>query len=262
MSRLQIGDAHDRSQRQSKMRRRHGVHVIQLAVRSAPVVIWSAIPARHPRLLKDGLRSGGNLDLLVFSSASRFFARRCWRWNSRGRFFLLRRRRGWCLRLRMFMPAAAQKYAAQQEKKQKTSSRGIARNKAAQELLCCVSRKSANWESFPAAVRSAFEECVRTAGTTSSFRYVTSSAVSFSRVSAIFATDRLKRAEASSTLRSNSVLHILPVRINVPNSHTYQASSLWCAHPQRSNGQFRPRYFLSMLGCLADHKLKLFLFSG
>src|SRR5208283_4378633 len=86
---------------------------------------------------------------------------------------------------------------------------------AIQELLRCVSRKSANSESFPAAVRSALEECVRTAGTTSSFRYVTSSAVSFSRVSAIFATERLKRAEASSTLRSNSVISILPVRVNV-----------------------------------------------
>src|SRR5208283_891515 len=86
---------------------------------------------------------------------------------------------------------------------------------AIQELLRCVSRKSANSESFPAAVRSAFEEWVRTAGTTSSFRYVTSSAVSFSRVSAIVATERLKRAEASSTLRSNSVIPILPVQLNV-----------------------------------------------
>ena len=91
----------------------------------------------------------------------------------------------------------------------------VAGRKAVQEPFRCVSRKSANSESFPAAVRSAFDECVRTAGTTSSFRYATSSAVSFSRVSAIFATERLKRTEASSTLRSNSVIHILPVRVNV-----------------------------------------------
>src|SRR5271166_3666814 len=86
---------------------------------------------------------------------------------------------------------------------------------AVQEPLRCDSRYSANLESFRAAVRSAFEEWVRTAGTTSAFRYVTSSAVSFSRVSPIFATERLKRAEAFFTLRSNSVISILPVRVNV-----------------------------------------------
>src|SRR5208283_4100716 len=102
---------------------------------------------------------------------------------------------------------------------------------AIQELLRCVSRKSANSESFPAAVRSAFEEWVRTAGTTSSFRYVTSSAVSFSRASATLATERLKRAEASPTLRSNSVIPILPVRdyvhacAAVPKPHYYRGPS-------------------------------------
>src|SRR5271163_3849854 len=110
-----------------------------------------------------------------------------------------------------------------------------------QELLRCVSRKSANSESFPAAVRSAFEECVRTAGTTSSFKYVTSSAVSFSRVSAIFATERLKRAEASSTLRSNSVIHILPVRAQA-DTNVHACVAITRLHHYRglsSHGQIR-----------------------
>ncbi len=35
------------------------------------------------------------------------------------------------------------------------------------------------------------------------------------QIRAIFATERLKRVEASSTLRSNSVIPILPARVNV-----------------------------------------------
>src|SRR5258708_4149211 len=199
------------------MRRRHRVHVINLAVRSATVVIRSAVPARDPGLFKDRFRAGRDVDLLVFSYI-------CGR---RGRerlfLFLWKRRRRRSFRRCMFVSTTAAEHCAeQQQKEQKTWQQRcryrlqraprvhgqVACRAAIQEPFRCVSRKSANWESFPAAVRSAFDECVRTAGTTSSFRYATSSAVSFSRVSAIFATERLKRTEASSTLRSNSVIII------------------------------------------------------
>ena len=70
-------DPHDRAQRQSKMCRRHGVHVINLAVRSAPIVIRSAIPARHPGFFKDRFRAGGDFDFLVLA---RFGGRRSRDW--------------------------------------------------------------------------------------------------------------------------------------------------------------------------------------
>src|ERR1700681_2822332 len=108
MSSLQIRDTHDGAQRQSKMCRRHGVHVINLAVRSAPVVIRSAVPTRHSSFFKDRFRAGGNNDLLVLA---RFGG-----WRSRDWFFLFLRKRWWGRnrRRRTFVSTtAAQKRAAQ-----------------------------------------------------------------------------------------------------------------------------------------------------
>jgi hypothetical protein len=50
VSRLQIRHAHHRTQRQCAMCRRHRVHVVDLAIRPAPVVIRRPIPAGQPSL--------------------------------------------------------------------------------------------------------------------------------------------------------------------------------------------------------------------
>src|SRR5438309_11670257 len=55
----------------------------------------------------------------------------------------------------------------------------------------------------------ALVECWRTAGTTSSFRYLMNSGISFSRHSAASATVLLTRADASSTLRLKSFMVLL-----------------------------------------------------
>src|ERR1700691_3741626 len=68
---------------------------------------------------------------------------------------------------------------------------------------------SANSESFSEATRKAFVECCRTAGTTSSFRYLMNSGISFSMRSAASATALLTRADASSTLRLKSFMMLL-----------------------------------------------------
>src|SRR5258708_34006069 len=79
------------------MRRCHRVHVINLAVRSAPVVIRSAVPARDPGLFKDRFRAGGVVGILVFS-----YIWGPWR---RGGFFLFlcERRGGWGFSRCLFM---------------------------------------------------------------------------------------------------------------------------------------------------------------
>src|SRR5580704_17378186 len=68
---------------------------------------------------------------------------------------------------------------------------------------------SASSVSFTLAVRSASVECWRTAGTTSSFKYLMNSGISFSIRSAASATVLLTRADASSTLRLKSFIMLL-----------------------------------------------------
>src|SRR5580704_13576254 len=68
---------------------------------------------------------------------------------------------------------------------------------------------SASSLSFTLAVRKALVECWRTAGTTSSFRYLMNSGISFSIFSAASATVLLTRADASSTLRLKSFIMLL-----------------------------------------------------
>src|SRR5580700_6779325 len=63
--------------------------------------------------------------------------------------------------------------------------------------------------SLTLAVRRALVECWRTAGTTSSFRYLMNSGISFSSRSAASATFLLTRADASSTLLLKSFMVLL-----------------------------------------------------
>src|SRR5690348_9212685 len=43
---LCVRDAHDTIQRQRAMRGGHLIHVINFAIRAAPIVVWRAVPAR------------------------------------------------------------------------------------------------------------------------------------------------------------------------------------------------------------------------
>src|SRR5882757_8339692 len=83
MSGFHIRHPHDRPQRQCEMRRRHGVHVIDFAVRASPIVKRSAIPARHPGFFKNWFSARGHLDpfvLILFRGRSWWLA-----WRARRR---------------------------------------------------------------------------------------------------------------------------------------------------------------------------------
>ena len=96
---FQIGDADDGTERQSEVRSRHGVHVVDLAVRAAPIVIGSAVPARHSDFFKDRFRVCGNFDFLGLA---------CGRGRRSYSRLLLRKRRRAGLRLSVFVAAPAQ----------------------------------------------------------------------------------------------------------------------------------------------------------
>src|SRR5208282_1696144 len=93
--------------------------------------------------------------------------------------------------------------------------------------------------SFTLAVRRALVECWRTAGTTSSFRYLMNSGISFSIRSAASATVLLTRAEASSTLRLKSSMMLLAMlgrESGSPECCGCQAELLFRACEGRVNG--------------------------
>ena len=60
VSGLDVGDAHDRSQGQGAVGGRHGVHVVDFAVRSAAVVVRRAVPAGESSLGGERSGIGGN----------------------------------------------------------------------------------------------------------------------------------------------------------------------------------------------------------
>jgi len=59
VSGLEVGDAHDGTERKSAMRGGHGVHVVDFAVRSTAVVVGRAVPAGESGFGGDGLGAGG-----------------------------------------------------------------------------------------------------------------------------------------------------------------------------------------------------------
>lgn len=59
MAGLEIRNTHDGAERQGEVRGGHGIHVVDFAIRSAAIVIWRAVPARHAGLFEDGLGAGG-----------------------------------------------------------------------------------------------------------------------------------------------------------------------------------------------------------
>ena len=68
---LEIGYAHDGTQRQSAMGRRHGIHVINFSVGAAPVIIGRTIPTGETGLHIDRLR--------IRRNHNRRFRRNRWR---------------------------------------------------------------------------------------------------------------------------------------------------------------------------------------
>jgi len=126
---LDVGDTHDGAKRQREVGRGHGVHVVDLAIRAAAIVIWRSVPTGGAGLLEDGLGIGrdGNFRL----------SGRRGRRRSLGGRLRRRRRRWWNRDLGALVSATDKKSRAQKEREQRRAKTGPA---MIHEFLRCDSR--------------------------------------------------------------------------------------------------------------------------